>query len=68
LGNLANGTQTRQYLPRKRRGNLNGNLVGHHLKQRLVFGNVLAWGDEPRQNLTFGNAFAYIRQAKSQPF
>ena len=42
------------------RGHLDGGLVRHHLDDRLVLFNDVAFGYEPLDDLTFRNAFTNI--------
>jgi hypothetical protein len=44
------------------RGDGDGGLVGHHLDHRLVFGDDVADGDEPLDDLALGDAFPDVRK------
>ena len=57
---LALGHEDARDLPGRRRRNLDRRLVGLHLDERVVLGDLLALGDEPARDLALGQALAEI--------
>jgi 2-oxoisovalerate dehydrogenase E1 component beta subunit len=53
----------REHGPRNGRRNLDRGLFGHHVGQHLVFGDQVAGGDAPGDELDLGDAFAEIGHA-----
>ena len=41
-------------------------LVGFHLHQRLIGPHPVALGHQPAHDLTLGNTFSHVREAKFQ--